>query len=173
MPNLMHQATPAALLTRPETDYPIGSVAHLLAPFPADRGLWVEPRLVDRFVKTPNGRWTSYPGNDVNYPTLNALALAAPVASVQLPGIMHGIMPAPDFGLLDDPTIWDGPVDPGLTNLVDPTIWDDVPDAAPGPIYTTTTTPAPKKAGLPGWAIAGIAVTLGWFFLAGSNRRKR
>lgn len=78
--------TPQYLLDAPESSYPVGSQATLAAPFPVDRGLWVEPRLVSVFVKTPNGRWTSYPGNDVNYPSLGALAMAAPVVSVYSPG---------------------------------------------------------------------------------------
>ena len=82
--------TPAELLNTLELNWPVGSVARLFAPFPVDRGLWVEPRLVDRFVKTPNERWTSYPGNDVNYPSLSALALAAPVMEVTTPGTPPG-----------------------------------------------------------------------------------
>lgn len=78
--------TPAALTDAPESSYPIGSQAKLAAPFPVDRGIWQAPRLVSVFVKTPNGRWTSYPGNDVSYPTLAALALAVPVMEVYSPG---------------------------------------------------------------------------------------
>lgn len=86
--------TPDALLNQPEASYPIGSQAKLFAPFPADRGIWQQPRLVSVFVKTPNGRWTSYPGNDVSYPTLAALALAAPVQEVVTPG--QGTPAAPE-----------------------------------------------------------------------------
>lgn len=77
--------TPSQFTEQPEASYPIGSRANLAAPFPVDRGVWQEPRLASVFVKTPNGRWTSYPGNDVNYPTLRALTLAAPVVSIDLP----------------------------------------------------------------------------------------
>jgi hypothetical protein len=75
----------SGLPDRPETDFPVGSVALLATPFPVDRGIWAEPRLVERFVKRSNGRWVSDPGADVSFPTLRALALAAPVVSVDVP----------------------------------------------------------------------------------------
>ena len=126
--------TPAELLNTVELDWPVGSVARLFAPFPVDRGLWVEPRLVDRFVKTPNERWTSYPGNDVSYPTLSALALAAPVMEVTTPaGYPPAQIAAPMLPEIEYPD--DSP--PDFIPL----------DAGPVP---------PAPAGFP-WLLAGLA----------------
>lgn len=77
--------TPAELLAVPESSWPVGSVAKLFAPTPVDRGIWAEPALVSQFVKRSNGKWLSYPGSDVSYPSLAALALAAPVEAVTTP----------------------------------------------------------------------------------------
>ncbi len=66
-------------------EYPIGTVAYLREPFAADRGTGVPPREVTTFRRTSNGRWTSYPGNDVSFATFAQLNLAAPVERVEEP----------------------------------------------------------------------------------------
>jgi len=66
-------------------EYPIGTVAYLREPYAADRGTAVPPREVTMFRRTSNGRWTSYPGNDVSFATFAQLNLAAPVERVEEP----------------------------------------------------------------------------------------
>jgi hypothetical protein len=139
--------TPEHLLRIPEGAWPIGSKATLFAPFQVDRGLWVQPRLVTEFVKTPNGRWTSYPGNDVNYPTLLALSFAVPVMDVWSPA-----QPAPEAaGPL--------PTRPAPGEPVPAEVWypDDRP---PAPIPLDA--PAPKP--VP-WLLLGIAAAAAWLLL--------
>lgn len=75
-------ATPA---TMGGTEPPIGTIAHLAGTYQADRGVAVAPRTVDRFKKFSNGRWGSYPGNDVSFATLGDLHNAAPVAWLEPP----------------------------------------------------------------------------------------
>lgn len=104
-----------------ESDYPVGSVAQLAAPFPVDRGLWVQPRIVDQFIKKPNGRWMSYPGLDVSYPSLAALALAAPVVAVDVPAV-------PEQAPMPEPYTPEIPSYPEETR---PDSYDTPPEAAP------------------------------------------
>lgn len=68
----------------PET-YPVGSIAYLREPFSADRGPTVPPREVTMFRRTSNGRWTSYPGNDVSFATFAELRANATVERVEEP----------------------------------------------------------------------------------------
>jgi hypothetical protein len=138
--------TPREYLERLESTYPVGTIATLWAPMEADRGLWVAPRLVDTFRKTENMRWTSYPGNDVNYPTLLALSMAAPIREVIVPGPQ----PAPA------PTYPAGPT-PGEPQPVE--VW--YPDDRP-PAYIPLDAPVAAK-GFP--LMLWGAVALGAFFL--------
>lgn len=173
--------TPDALLSTPESQFPIGSQAKLFAPTPVDRGAWVEPRLVDTFVKTPNGRWTSYPGNDVNYPTLAALALATPIQEVFTPGqgeIVDGDLamdqePGYSMGTLDEETT-DQPDQDVSTNPATDYAGTSLPDVgAPVEPATRPRLPWTKKQKITAAAI-GVAVVGGLsLFLWFGTRKKR
>lgn len=100
--------TPSYLLEVPETDWPVGSVATLFAPTPVDRGIWADPALVSKFVKRSNGNWVSYPGSDIYYPSLAALALAVPVMEVAKPAVAVAADPgAPTAAVADVPPAGD------------------------------------------------------------------
>lgn len=148
--------TSRELLDVPEPDWSIGARARLFAPFQVDRGLWVEPRLVDVFVKTSNGRWTSYPGNDVSYPTLSALALAAPVMEVYEPA--QGAPPP----VIGEPEVY---------------YPEDKPPELPPPDYqysmmTSPTQPAdPRSAWRVSWPMLAIGAGALWL-LFGKRRRR-
>ena len=143
--------TPRELLEALETEWPVGCRAQLFAPFEVDRGLWVQPRLVSTFVKTSNGRWTSYPGNDVSYPTLGALALAAPVMDVYCPQ-QGQPAPTPEAPAVYIPEIVAPDYSPPSV-LIDV---DSVPDAQ-------------AQAGRVPWLLIGAGAVAFWFF---AGRRK-
>jgi hypothetical protein len=93
-------------------DFPLGSIAILVAPYPIDSGLFSEGKTVDRFVKRSagGGRWVSYPGSDVYYENIDTLRLDAEVKEIILPagsepeqeppniwwGGIYGAEPTPD-----------------------------------------------------------------------------
>ena len=83
--------TPDDLLLVPESTWLPGAVAYLFAPFPVNTGQWQSDQMVNRFIKNQDGRWYSDPGADVGYPDLMALALAAPIRSVDNPESMKVI----------------------------------------------------------------------------------
>lgn len=80
-----YSVTPDDLLLVPESTWLTGAIAYLFAPFPVDTGLWQSDQMVNEFVKIPDGRWQSVPAGNIHYPDLMALALAAPIRSVDNP----------------------------------------------------------------------------------------
>lgn len=79
-----------------EADLPTGTIAHLAEPFQVDRGINLEPRLVERFIKRSNGNWLSYPGNEVYYTSLANLNLDAKVARLEWPAGVPQPTPEPE-----------------------------------------------------------------------------
>lgn len=139
--------------TTPEAAWPVGTVAVLAAPFPVDRGLWTDPRLVDRFTKTSNLRWTSTPGNDISYPTLGALALDAPVVQVITP---PGTTPQPTRP--PEPEEYPMVTIAGPDELFVPTVAPDVP---------VIVEEVPLAPAMPKWLLLAAVGIGAWLLLKG------
>lgn len=175
---------PTVIQTHGEGFFPVGSVATLVTQFEANRGLYVSPRLVSEFEKMPNGNWVSQPGQDVYYPTLFALNLAAPVMRIDTPDLPpnpdYQPVPAwepPPFDLAEpraDVMPWEfGAPDPATPPFYDGSIGGTTPadalaaDVVPGPAPS----PSPGTRAGQVFALAAGAGFL-WLLLAGRRRRK-
>lgn len=151
-------------LSVPESEWPVGSIATLVAPFVADSGsAWVQDQTVQRFKKFAPGRWSSIPGNLVYYTSLGALDLAAPVKQVYYPPPPKPSDPQPQpqpkkegsnqGGLAPwIPTVFAGDLGPPITDL------DNIPGGEPA---------------RPAWLLPAVAIGAALVLIPLFNRRRR